>query len=120
MISTCAATILPTIATGYTVPAIRRAAGMLEQGVVTGPSAVTTVPHAGDEPSEPTLEPTGTDLAVKERLDNIAGRVVGVMCLEITTEGIAAVRSQVNPDKLERATVRWAGTDHGEPLFTAF
>ncbi|MEU4222571.1 RNA polymerase sigma factor SigJ [Actinoplanes sp. NPDC026623] len=48
------------------------------------------------------------------------GRVIGVMCLEVTAGGIAAVRSQVNPDKLERATARWAATDHGEPLFNAF
>ncbi|WP_432028492.1 RNA polymerase sigma factor SigJ [Streptomyces sp. 1222.5] len=48
------------------------------------------------------------------------GRVVGVMCLEITPEGIAAFRNQVNPDKLARATRRWAATDHGEPLFKAF
>ncbi|MFK4147055.1 RNA polymerase sigma factor SigJ [Streptomyces sp. NPDC004065] len=48
------------------------------------------------------------------------GRVIGVMCLEVTDEGIAAFRNQVNPDKLERATRRWAATDHGEPLFLAF
>ncbi|MBX6384944.1 MAG: RNA polymerase sigma-70 factor [Microbispora sp.] len=48
------------------------------------------------------------------------GRVFGVMCLEITADGIAAVRSQVNPDKLERATARWAATPHGEPLLTLF
>ncbi|MGW3209603.1 RNA polymerase sigma factor SigJ [Streptomyces sp. NPDC001135] len=48
------------------------------------------------------------------------GRVIGVMCLEITPEGIAAFRNQVNPDKLERATRRWAATDHGEPLLKAF
>jgi hypothetical protein len=30
------------------------------------------------------------------------------------------VLNQVNPDKLERATARWAATDHGEPLLTAF
>ncbi|PKW08950.1 RNA polymerase sigma-70 factor, ECF subfamily [Streptomyces sp. 1222.5] len=48
------------------------------------------------------------------------GRVVGVMCLEITSDGIAAFRNQVNPDKLARATRRWAATDHGEPLFKAF
>ncbi|MER6827746.1 RNA polymerase sigma factor SigJ [Streptosporangium sp. NPDC000563] len=47
------------------------------------------------------------------------GRVVGVMCLEVTAEGIAAFRHQVNPDKLDRATARWAATDHGEPLFGA-
>jgi RNA polymerase sigma-70 factor (ECF subfamily) len=50
----------------------------------------------------------------------VDGRVVGVMCLEVTAEGIAAFRNQVNPDKLERATVLWAATDHGEPLFSAF
>ncbi|MFJ8488981.1 RNA polymerase sigma factor SigJ [Streptomyces sp. NPDC094038] len=48
------------------------------------------------------------------------GRVFGVMCLEITDEGIAAFRNQVNPDKLERATRQWAATDHGEPLARLF
>ncbi|MCQ9184841.1 RNA polymerase sigma factor SigJ [Streptomyces sp. IBSBF 2953] len=47
------------------------------------------------------------------------GRVIGVMCLEIGPDGIAAFRSQVNPDKLERATRRWAADDHGEPLLRA-
>lgn len=50
----------------------------------------------------------------------VDGRVIGVMCLEVTAEGIAAFRNQVNPDKLERATRRWAATEHGEPLFHAF
>ncbi|AQS68532.1 RNA polymerase sigma factor SigJ [Streptomyces pactum] len=50
----------------------------------------------------------------------VDGRVIGVMCLEVTPEGIAGFRNQVNPDKLERATRRWASTDHGEPLFHAF
>lgn len=50
----------------------------------------------------------------------VGGRVVGILCLEITAEGIAAFRSQANPDKLERATRRWAATEHGEPLFYAF
>ncbi|MGW7054803.1 RNA polymerase sigma-70 factor [Streptomyces sp. NPDC054887] len=50
----------------------------------------------------------------------IDGRVIGVMCPEITPDGIAAFRSQVNPDKLGRATERWAAADHGEPLFHAF
>ncbi|MFF7791539.1 RNA polymerase sigma-70 factor [Streptomyces sp. NPDC007991] len=48
------------------------------------------------------------------------GRVIGVMCLEITAEGIAAFRSQVNPDKLERATRLWAASEHGDPLVTVF
>jgi RNA polymerase sigma-70 factor (ECF subfamily) len=48
------------------------------------------------------------------------GRVIGVMCLEVTAEGIAAFRSQVNPDKLERATRLWAASDHGDPLLKVF
>ncbi|GAA3015653.1 RNA polymerase sigma-70 factor [Streptosporangium longisporum] len=48
------------------------------------------------------------------------GRVVGVMCLKVTAEGVAALHNQVNPDKLERATAYWAVSDHGEPLFNAF
>ncbi|WP_405398105.1 RNA polymerase sigma factor SigJ [Streptomyces microflavus] len=50
----------------------------------------------------------------------VDGRVIGVMCVEITDDGIAAFRNQANPDKLERANRRWAATDHGEPLFHAF
>ncbi|MFC9125647.1 RNA polymerase sigma factor SigJ [Streptomyces sp. NPDC057099] len=50
----------------------------------------------------------------------LGGRVIGVMCLEITAEGIAAFRNQVNPDKLERATRQWAATEHGDPLLTVF
>ncbi|MFF4182760.1 RNA polymerase sigma-70 factor [Streptomyces sp. NPDC001691] len=49
----------------------------------------------------------------------VDGRVVGVICLEVTTEGIVAVRSQVNPDKLVRANEQWAAGSHGEaPLYT--
>ncbi|MFC8199050.1 RNA polymerase sigma-70 factor [Streptomyces sp. NPDC060006] len=50
----------------------------------------------------------------------VDGTVVGVMCVEITAEGIAAFRNQVNPDKLERVNRLWAATDHGEALFKAF
>ncbi|MGW0803353.1 RNA polymerase sigma factor SigJ [Nonomuraea sp. NPDC002799] len=50
----------------------------------------------------------------------VNGRVVGVMCLEVTAEGIVAFRSQANPDKLGRATAQWAAADRGEPLFNAF
>ncbi|MER5637006.1 RNA polymerase sigma-70 factor [Kitasatospora sp. NPDC002227] len=49
----------------------------------------------------------------------VDGRVVGIICLEVTPDGIVALRSQVNPDKLVRATERWADTDHPEgPLLT--
>jgi hypothetical protein len=44
------------------------------------------------------------------------GRVIGVMCLDVTADGITAVLNQVNPDKLERATRQWAATAHGEPV----
>ncbi|NJP53669.1 RNA polymerase sigma-70 factor [Streptomyces sp. SBST2-5] len=50
----------------------------------------------------------------------VDGSVIGIMCLEVTEEGIAAVRSQVNPDKLDRAARLWAATDHGEPVVTVF
>ncbi|MCK1822367.1 RNA polymerase sigma-70 factor [Streptomyces sp. XM83C] len=50
----------------------------------------------------------------------VDGRVVGIMCLEVTDEGIVAVRSQVNPDKLERATRQWNSREHGKPLVTVF
>ncbi|MFF9028487.1 RNA polymerase sigma factor SigJ [Streptomyces iakyrus] len=50
----------------------------------------------------------------------VDGRVVGVMCLEVAADGIAAFRNQVNPDKLERVTRLWAAGDHGEPLLTVF
>ncbi|MEU4066010.1 RNA polymerase sigma-70 factor [Streptomyces wedmorensis] len=47
------------------------------------------------------------------------GRVVGIMCLEVTPDGITAFRNQVNPDKLDRATRQWAASDHGSPLMEA-
>jgi RNA polymerase sigma-70 factor (ECF subfamily) len=46
----------------------------------------------------------------------VEGRVVAIMCLDVTAEGITACRIQANPDKLERATRQWAAADHGEPL----
>ncbi|MDT0266702.1 RNA polymerase sigma-70 factor [Streptomyces sp. DSM 44915] len=50
----------------------------------------------------------------------VAGRVVGVLCLEVTEAGIAGVRSQVNPDKLARVAARWAASGPGEPLLNTF
>ncbi|MEU2072737.1 RNA polymerase sigma factor SigJ [Streptomyces sp. NPDC013489] len=43
----------------------------------------------------------------------VDGRVIGITCLEVGPEGIVALRNQVNPDKLVRATELWAATDHG-------
>ncbi|MYY05068.1 MULTISPECIES: RNA polymerase sigma factor SigJ [unclassified Streptomyces] len=50
----------------------------------------------------------------------VGERVIGVMCLEVTPEGIQSFRNQANPDKLERATRQWAAMEHGKPLLTAF
>ncbi len=49
----------------------------------------------------------------------VDGRIIGIVCLQVGADGIAALRSQVNPDKLARANAVWAATDHGEPLLTA-
>ena len=46
----------------------------------------------------------------------VEGRVVAIMCLEVSAEGIAACRIQANPDKLDRATEQWAASDHGGSL----
>ncbi|MFF4845790.1 RNA polymerase sigma factor SigJ [Streptomyces collinus] len=48
----------------------------------------------------------------------VDSRVVGITCLEVTAQGIVALRSQVNPDKLVRATGQWAAADHGDALYT--
>jgi RNA polymerase sigma factor (sigma-70 family) len=42
------------------------------------------------------------------------GQVVTVMSLELTPEGVTAVRSQVNPDKLVRITREWSASEHEE------
>ncbi|HET6739468.1 MAG TPA: RNA polymerase sigma-70 factor [Kribbella sp.] len=44
--------------------------------------------------------------------------VIGVLCINVTADGISAVRTQANPDKLTRATELFAASDHGEPLLT--
>lgn len=48
------------------------------------------------------------------------GRVVGVMCLEMTAGRVAALRAQVNPDKLGRATQQWPNSRHGDPLVASW
>ncbi|MFE1908994.1 RNA polymerase sigma factor SigJ [Streptomyces gardneri] len=49
----------------------------------------------------------------------VDGRVVGITCLVVGPDGIAALHNQVNPDKLTRATELWAATDHGKgPIHT--
>jgi RNA polymerase sigma factor (sigma-70 family) len=46
----------------------------------------------------------------------VGDRVVGVMSLDATPDGVAAIHVQANPDKLERVTRQWAGSERGEPL----
>lgn len=46
----------------------------------------------------------------------VDGRVISILNLEVTDEGIAAIHFQANPDKLERATRQWAATEHEEPV----
>ncbi|WP_329280442.1 RNA polymerase sigma-70 factor [Streptomyces sp. NBC_00691] len=43
-------------------------------------------------------------------LVSIDERIAGVICLHTTTDGVVAVHLQVNPDKLERLTRRWAAS----------
>lgn len=44
------------------------------------------------------------------------GRVVSMVILQVTVDGIAAVHAQVNPDKLAHANRRWAIRTPGAPL----
>ncbi|MDO3701018.1 RNA polymerase sigma-70 factor [Micromonospora sp. C28SCA-DRY-2] len=46
----------------------------------------------------------------------VDGRVAAIMSPEVTAAGIVAIRNQVNPDKLERATRQWSASEHGEPV----
>ncbi|MQA96284.1 MAG: sigma-70 family RNA polymerase sigma factor [Streptosporangiales bacterium] len=50
----------------------------------------------------------------------VGDQVVGVMMLEVRDGRIAAVRNQVNPDKLAYITRRWQATEHGEPVGRAW
>ncbi|MEU9793271.1 RNA polymerase sigma-70 factor [Streptomyces sparsogenes] len=46
----------------------------------------------------------------------VEGRVFGVLGIEATPDGVAAIRIQVNPDKLERITRQWAASGPHPPL----
>lgn len=46
----------------------------------------------------------------------VEGKLVGLVSLEVTADGIAAVHAQVNPAKLDRAAGQWGISEHGEPL----
>jgi hypothetical protein len=82
------------VATGYTVPALRRASTMVEQGVLDRPPAP---PKGDDAAPEPTLAATATDLAAKERLDNTAGRVAGSGALVLVIMVIITILMVTRP-----------------------
>ncbi len=64
------------LATGYTMPALRKAARILDGGVPARP-VVTTVPEGDDAPPPAAYTATATELVAKERLDQLAGRIAG-------------------------------------------
>jgi hypothetical protein len=84
------------LATGYTVPALRRAARILEEGGLPRPEIPPVSPSyaepdresdgesdggkgegSQEEPPPLQISTNATELVVKERLDNIAGRIAG-------------------------------------------
>jgi uncharacterized membrane protein len=73
------------VATGYTVPAMRRAAHMVEQGVLTSTDENASAPA------------TAAELGVKERLDNIAGRVVGSAALVLVAFVLITILMTARP-----------------------
>lgn len=44
------------------------------------------------------------------------GRIVGMVVMQATADGIAAIHAHVNPEKLAYANRQWAAAEHGEPL----
>ncbi|MEV4497101.1 RNA polymerase sigma-70 factor [Micromonospora arborensis] len=97
-------------------------------GAIVGASAVARFLRGLFKPTDVKRDLVGGSLAFYADVVNGApavvvvtgGQVFGVMSLEVTPEGIAAVQSQVNPDKLVRATRQWAASEHGEPLLVVW
>ncbi|MEE1751574.1 RNA polymerase sigma factor SigJ [Streptomyces sp. SP18CS02] len=46
----------------------------------------------------------------------VGERILGVICLEATPDGVGTIRLQVNPDKLERITRQWTAAGPHRPL----
>jgi hypothetical protein len=61
------------LSTGYTMPALRKAARILDEGVPAARPAVTVPDDEGATPASVTA--TETELVAKERLDHLAGRI---------------------------------------------
>ncbi|AYF77936.1 sigma-70 family RNA polymerase sigma factor [Nocardia yunnanensis] len=47
-------------------------------------------------------------------------QVAGVLTMHLTADGIAAIHTQVNPDKLARANRQWAAIAHEPPLIESW
>lgn len=89
IISSTLYVIMMGLATGSTVPALRRAARILDEGVLARPvppapsssssaSSASSASSEDDEPEPPAaISATATELVNKERLDNLAGRIAG-------------------------------------------
>lgn len=67
--------VLMAVATGYTVPALRKAAKILDDGVLARP--VVTGTDSDEQAPPPSISTTATELVTKERLDAVAGRIAG-------------------------------------------
>ncbi len=50
----------------------------------------------------------------------VEDRVAGVVTFEVTSEGIAAMHTQVNPEKLVRFTRQWSTVERGRPLLESW
>lgn len=50
----------------------------------------------------------------------VGARIVGIIALDLTTDGIAAVHTQANPAKLVRATHRWSTSEHADPVVASW
>jgi hypothetical protein len=71
IISSTLYVIMMGLATGSTVPALRKAARVLDEGVLARPLPST------EEEEAPAVSGTTTEVVNKERLDNLAGRIAG-------------------------------------------
>lgn len=95
---------------------------------ITGPVAVAKFLRGLFKPTEHKRDLLGGRPAIYAAVTNgepalvvvVGDQLVGIISLEVTSAGIAAVRIQVNPGKLERATRHWAASAPGEPLLDAW
>jgi uncharacterized membrane protein len=87
------------VATGYTVPAMRKAAGLIEASTV--PEFPAPVAGEGDIEGDEPHEPPGFDTvgsqATRERLNGIAGRVIGSGALVLLLIAVITILMVTRP-----------------------